>query len=92
MVKHMHYVDVGETQELICNSETKKQCVSNDSDITVADHLSEGSDNNVLTDQLWCDSRSEDRPKMYHFHALKPNVNCHALLHISADSSPLDCC
>jgi hypothetical protein len=91
VVKCMHYVAVSETQELICNSESEKQCVSDDSDITVADHLSEGSDNSVLTDQLWCDSRNEDRPKMYNFHALKPDVNCHALPHISADSSPLDC-
>lgn len=77
--------------ELICDSESEKQCVSDDSDITAADHLSKGFDDSALTDQLWCDSRSEDRPKMYHFHALKPDVNCHAVPHISDDSSPLDC-
>lgn len=65
--------------------------VLDDSDITAADHLSEDSDNSVQTDQLWCDSRSEDRPKMYHFHALKPDVNRHAVPHISADPSLLQC-
>jgi len=54
---------VSATQELICDSDSGEQCVSDDSDITAADHLSEDSDNSVLTDQLWCDSRSEDRPK-----------------------------
>jgi hypothetical protein len=76
-------------QELICDSD--EQCVSDDSDITAADHLSEDCDNSVLTDQLWCDSRSEDRPKMYHFHALKQDVNCKAVPHISTDPSLLDC-
>lgn len=79
------------TQELICDTNSGEQCVSDDSDITAADHLSEASDNSVLTYLLWCDSRSEDRLKMYHFHALKPDVNCHAVSHISADPSLLDC-
>lgn len=59
------------TQQLICDTDSGEQCVSNDFDITAGDHLSEDSDNSVLTDLLWCDSRSEDRLKMYHFHALK---------------------
>ena len=85
MVKCMHWVAVSVTQELIFDSESGEQSISDDSDITAADHLSEDSENSVLTDQLWCESWSEDRPKMYYFHALKPDVNCHAVPHISAD-------
>jgi hypothetical protein len=72
---------VSATQELIYDINSGEQCVSDDSDITAGDHLSEDSDNSVLTDLLWCDSISEDRLKMCHFHALKPDVNCHAVSH-----------
>jgi len=47
---------VSVTQELIFDSESGEQSISDDSDITAADHLSEDSENSVLTDQLWCES------------------------------------
>ena len=58
MAKRVRYVAVSETEELICNSDSEEQCVSDDSDVEAADDLSEDSDNSVLTDQLWCVRRS----------------------------------
>jgi hypothetical protein len=92
-VKRARYVAVIETEGLICDSETEQQCVSEDSDIeaAAAATLSDDSDNHVLTDHLWCDSRNEDRAELHHFSVPKPGVNCRAAPHISADSSPLGC-
>jgi len=44
----------------------------------------------VLTDQLWSDSRNEDRTRTHHFSAPKPCVSCYAAPHISVESPPLD--
>jgi hypothetical protein len=82
--KRMCYVAVSETQELSCDSDSEELCVSDDSDIKVSDDLSEDSDNSVLTDELWYDSRSKDRAKMYNFCPPKSHVNCRAAPHISA--------
>jgi hypothetical protein len=67
MAKHMCYVAVSETQELICDSDPEELCASDDCDIKVADNFSEDSDNNVSTDQLWHDSRRKDRAKIISF-------------------------
>jgi hypothetical protein len=51
-------------EELICDSDSEEQCVSQDSDVRAAADLSDDSDNSVLTYHLWHDSRSEDRAKI----------------------------
>jgi len=51
--------------------------------------LSEDS-KSVLTDQLWSDSKNEDRARIHHFSAPKPGVSSCAAPHINAKSSPLD--
>ena len=91
MAKCERYVGMGDIADLICNSDSEEECVSDDSDTEAAAELSEDFDNSVLTDQLWRDSGSEDRAKIHNFSAPKPGVNCHAATHISVDSSPLDC-
>jgi hypothetical protein len=74
---------------LILNADSEEQCVSDDSDTELL-IISEETDNSVPKYQLWHDSRSQDRNKIYHFGAPKPGVYCNAVLHMSVNSSPLD--
>jgi hypothetical protein len=64
MVKCMCNVAVSETEELICDSDSEEQCVSQDSDVGDADDLSDDYDSIVLAYHLWHDSRSKDRTKI----------------------------
>jgi hypothetical protein len=56
-----------------------------------SDNLSEETDNSVPKDQVWHDCRSQDRNKIHHFGAPMSSVYCNAVLHMSVNSSPLDC-
>jgi hypothetical protein len=70
----MCYVAVSETEKLIWDSDSEEQCVSDDSDVEAANDLLENSDNSVLIDELWHQSKSENRAKIHHLPAQKPSV------------------
>ena len=91
MAKCVHYVDVSQTEETICDSDSQEQCISADSDVETADDLSDDSDNSVPTGQLWHYCRSEVRAEIHNFSAPRPRANCCAVPHISASSPALDC-
>jgi len=61
----MRYVAVSETEELLGDSDTEEQCVSQDCDVGAADDLSDDSDSSVLTGHLCHDSRSKGRAKIF---------------------------
>jgi hypothetical protein len=46
----MRYVAVCETEGLICDSDSERHLVSNDSDISALDDLSKDTDNSFLVD------------------------------------------
>jgi hypothetical protein len=81
----MCYVAVSETEKLIWASVSEEQCVSDDSDVEAAGDLLENFDNSVLIDELWRQSRSEERAKTHHLPARNQALSC------STNSSPLVC-
>jgi hypothetical protein len=50
--KCVRYFALIDTEELICDSDSEDQCVSQDCDVGDADDLSDDSDNSVLTRSL----------------------------------------
>jgi hypothetical protein len=79
-------INVCETEELICDSDSVDHFVSNVTGIGAVDDLSEDSDNSVPTDKVWC----EHTAKMHQCSARKPGVNRCAAPHINADCTSVD--